>query len=139
MKRRGFLSALGVSALAGPGMAKEAILNVSTASGASTLGLVGSGRPMQSNPDFVDWRIQEVIDLKRRLSGELSEEERLHSEASRLHDRRRVAEYHVSALRSVSQAHGMRMYAAECKRLDGLQERMTLTARLIGYAKQGFK
>lgn len=127
MKRRNFLGFLGGAAAAGPAVAKAAIAEMPKG-----LGMVASP-PMGSNlsrgiglsdSSEGDWRMREIVDLKRILSGDLTDEEKEQRRRERMYALEAIVDQNVAVLISVS---GPQKLAMRRDRVRLLQEKIRLS------------
>lgn len=121
--RRGFFGLLGGAALAGPSAAKAATQGISASlshlgpgmaptgpypryGGTDSIGIGGALKQQSSG----DWRLSQIKDLRRFISGQLTDEEIHEQQMRRLEVRRVLIDQNAQALRSVSTVRKVEMY-----------------------------
>ncbi|MCY1238367.1 hypothetical protein D9M72_511010 [compost metagenome] len=62
------------------------------------------------DPSLGDWKIKEIANLRRFLSGELTDEEKEQEKRRRLYTLQNTISQNVGGLKSVSGVHKLRMY-----------------------------
>jgi hypothetical protein len=118
MKRRAFFGIVGGAAVAGPKMAKEVIAKLP-----SGLGDVASNYPAgyggtlvnaksQSTlgPPSTSWRMAEIANLRKILTGEISDEEKEDQRRQRMYAQQSIISQSVASLVSVSGVRKLEMY-----------------------------
>ena len=145
MKRRGFLGVLGGAAVAGPGAAKQAVTAAQSASlgGVARAGAIG-GALARETPvtglgglqyDHKNYLMQRVAELKRRISGELTDEER--EERRVQNDRRKVRfEIETGDLRSMAEGRKFARMARFAEAQDHERERFYARRSLAEVLKE---
>lgn len=122
MKRRGFLGFLGGAVAAGPSVAKTAVAELpkGIASSGYISNSLGACAPSSYpyEPSSGDWRVKEIANLRRLISGDLTEEEKEQERRSRLYRTRNTISQNVAGLHSVSGVHKLRMYDEQMGRLQ---------------------
>jgi hypothetical protein len=113
MKRRGFLGLMGGAAVAGPGIAKDAVQYLP--SGLSSAvppapygGIIATTRADSSG--MFD-RATRIADLRRLISGQLTDEEREERRRERLYNVDTMFAQNVTCLRSVSPFNKVRIHS----------------------------
>lgn len=142
MKRRGFLGFIGGAAAAGPSVARAAIAElpkgIGAASGFGVPTTSGYGLSQAANSIDGDWRLKEILNLRRILSGEMTEEEKEQDKRRRLYSLQNTINQNVAGLQSVSGVHKLRMYDDQTHRLNQRIQRSetkSYLARLLKEAK----
>jgi hypothetical protein len=135
MKRRGFLSLIGVGAVAGPGIAKNALTEVRPLTGYALMNDMPIGIPGDagSAPKGMFSAFDRIAKLKRLISGE--EQEAATDDPWRWSFQKKLsAEHNIHALGSVSTVSKLRILSTASKKIEQeerrkhwLQELMHLT------------
>lgn len=112
MQRRKFLGFLGGAAVAGPQIAQSAVAQLPSGLGAGigmnpmppsyggTAAAVGDG----------GWKLKEIANIKRLLSGQMSDEEKEDRRRQRMYQRERIISQDVACLVSVSGVRKLHIY-----------------------------
>lgn len=119
MKRRGFLGFMGGAAVAAPAVAKTAIAELPKGLGSVSMGVGVPSMGYGGGPvDSVggNWRLKEIANLKRILTGDLTEDEKEQRKRERMYARQQSISHGVAVLVSVSGAHKLNMYANRIER-----------------------
>lgn len=130
MKRRGFLGFLGGAAAAGPAMAKTAIAEMPKGMlggiGNMPVGSYGGyGSPMaQAAGSESDWRLSEIANLKRIISGDLNDEEKEQRRREQMYTMEAIIDQNIAVLVSVS---GPKKLAMRRDRVRKLHEQIRLS------------
>lgn len=113
MKRRGFLGFMGGAAVAGPQLAKAAVAELPSGLGNAVPGVIGGygslGQPIASGPDKA-WKLKEIANLKRLISGGLTDDEKEDRKRRRLYQQERIISQSVACLVSVSGTRKLEIY-----------------------------
>lgn len=112
MKRRGFFGFMGGAAVAGPQLAMTAVAELPAGLGNTTQGMIGGHGALAVPVDVSDksWKLKEIANLKRLLSGGLTEEEQEDRKRRRLYQQERVINQSVACLVSVSGVRKLEIY-----------------------------
>lgn len=109
MKRRGFLGFIGGAAIAGPSVAANAVKTlpngfggIAAQLGGGTYAYTGKDPTPTTSAGFFDWRTDEIVRLKRLISGEMTDEEREEKRHEALYALEPIVTQNVMALHSVS-------------------------------------
>lgn len=144
MKRRGFLGIIGGAAVAGPSIAKDVVASLPT-------GLTTASPPMASMGYFSgqglakaattigsenSWRLQEIAEIKRFLTGELTDEEKESRNRQRLYRREQVINQNVACLQSVSGSRKLAIYGRRMELHGEDMERVERQQRLHWLLRQ---
>lgn len=120
MKRRGFLGFMGGAAIAGPSVAKKVVAELPV--GMPYVHSLGQGvgaygqKDASSSLSNRDWRLNEIAQIKRLLSGELTDDEKEERQRQRLWRREQVINQNVACLQSVSGSRKMSIYGERMAR-----------------------
>lgn len=143
MKRRGFLGIVGGAAVAGPSIAKEVVASlpaglVAPSVPMTTLGYSsGKGLVCTTEPGSEhSWRLQEIAEIKRFLTGELSDEEKESRNRQRLYRREQVINQNVACLQSVSGSRKLAIYGRRMELHGEEMERVERQQRLHWLLRQ---
>lgn len=113
MKRRGFLGFMGGAAVAGPQLAKAAVAELPSGLGNAVPGVIGGygslGQPIASGSDKT-WKLKEIANLKRLISGGLTDDEKEDRKRRRLYQQERIISQSVACLVSVSGTRKLEIY-----------------------------
>lgn len=115
MKRRGFLGFMGGAAVAGPSAAKAAISQMPAGMELSAnlppIPPIGGYMATTAANDVDNsWKISEIANIKKFLSGDLSEDEKEQRHRQRMYGMHSIISQHVAGLRSVSGVQKFAMY-----------------------------
>lgn len=135
MKRRGFLGLIGGAAVAGPSVAKNALVTAAPLSGSAYAGMALSLDNLADPPETMgyattlgsksNWKIDRIGRIKRLLSGEEEDEE--HDIRPRL----RMSEHNINALGSVSPVSKVRMFRSAVKSAQREQRKRSWLQELL--------
>lgn len=126
MKRRAFFGLMGGAAVAGPQVAKAALAEMPAGLGHS----FGGSSPSVSYDSEAssiggsNWKLKEIADLKRVLTGELTAGEKEQRKRDRLYQQERVISQSVASLVSVS---GVRKLDIFRERMEQHQEKIRIS------------
>lgn len=113
MKRRGFLGFMGGAAVAGPQLAKASVAELPSGLGNAVPGVIGGygslGQPTASGSDKT-WKLKEIANLKRFISGGLTDDEKEDRKRRRLYQQERIISQSVACLVSVSGTRKLEIY-----------------------------
>ena len=114
MKRRGFLGFMGGAAVAGPAVAKQAVAQLPPGLGISGMPMPSYGYPADANSVGPDptWKLKQIADIRRFLSGDLTDEEKEDRKRQRLYRREQVINQNVACLHSVSGSRKLAIYSS---------------------------
>lgn len=127
MKRRSFFGLMGGAAVAGPRVAKEALAKLPVGLGDSSMafppmgGYNGAGKDIAADSA---WKLKEIADIKRILTGDLSDSEKEDRERQRQYHHSQVISQSVAALVSVSGVRKLEIYR---DRMDQHNEQIRLS------------
>lgn len=126
MKRRGFLGFLGGAAAAGPVMAKTAIAEMPKSIGMVAHPPIGGplSQAVSSTAGGGDWRLSEIANLKRIISGDLNEEEKEQMRREHMYTMEAIVDQNIAVLVSVS---GPKKLAMRRDRMRELREQIRLS------------
>ena len=112
MKRRSFFGFIGGAAVAGPQLARTAVAELPAGLGNTAQGMIGGRGALAGPVDVSDksWKLKEIANLKRLLSGGLTEEEQEDRKRRRLYQQERVINQSVACLVSVSGVRKLEIY-----------------------------
>lgn len=131
MKRRGFLGVMGGAAVAAPALAKQAVSQLPSGLGSASIPAppmgysIGQGVSLASSSDG-SWMLKEIADLKRFLTGDLTDEEKENRNRQRLYRREQIINQNVACLASVS---GSRKLAIYSRRMEQHSEELERSER----------
>lgn len=119
MKRRGFLGFIGGAAAAGPSVARAAIAEMPKGLGTvASPPMHGLSQGVCEGSSGGDWRIREIADLKRILSGDLTDEEKEQRRRERMYALEAIVDQNVAVLISVSGPQKLTMRRDRVRRLQ---------------------
>lgn len=140
--RRGFLGMFAGGVVAGPGVAKAAIAQMPQGMGLVAAGFdsIDMGRdamdPAPPRAGKGSWRDDRIAYLRRRVTGELTDDEREERDAQRLRNRKQMISQHVAGLVSVSPSQKVAMYIRRIEEhheeLERREHKWSLTRMLRG-------
>jgi hypothetical protein len=114
MKRRGFLGIIGGAAIAGPKVAKEVVAKLPVGLGDATMNYavpVGyASEGISSASPNGSWRLTEIANLRKILTGEMSDQEKEDQRRQRLYAQQSIISQGVASLVSVSGVRKLEMY-----------------------------
>lgn len=124
MKRRGFLGMSLGAAVAGPGMAKEALHQMPTGLGSAVKYVGYSGAEATKTGDVSpEWNAQQIIHLRRLLAGEKTAEEQEREAMDRRENRRNIISHEIACLKSVSGTAKLDMYERKIREISDDRQR----------------
>lgn len=126
MKRRGFLGIIGGAAIAGPKVAQNVVAKLPVGLGDATLGVppfggYGSQGIATSAASDSSWRLTEIANLRKIITGELTDQEKEDQRRQKMYSQQNIISQSVASLVSVSGVRKLEMY----------QERMAEHSRRI--------
>lgn len=140
MRRRGFLGFMGGAAVAGPSIAKQAVAQMPSGLGSAALpgppmgyGSIGQGVSIASDKS---WAMKEIADIKRFLTGELTDEEKESRDRARLYRREQIINQNVACLASVSGSRKLAIYSRRIELHNEDLARSEQRSRLYWLLKQ---
>jgi len=130
VNRRKLLGFIAGGAVAGPAAAKSIVAELPKGLSGGMMPFPGGGVYAgygnlvgPTDPGSGDWRLREIADIKRWLSGELTDEEKEREQRRRMHTLQNSITQNVAGLRSVSGLHKMRMFDGQMHALNDRIER----------------
>lgn len=114
MKRRGFLGFLGGAAAAGPSVAKAAPKSIGMVAYPPSYGISAANQAIGGGSD---WRIGEIANLRRILTGDMTEEEKEQDRRERMYAMESIIDQNVAVLVSVSGPHKLAMRRDRVRKL----------------------
>lgn len=144
MKRRGFLGIVGGAAVAGPSIAKEVVASLPTGLGSASIPMPSMGYFSQQGLSAAattigsehSWRLREIAEIKRFLTGELTDEEKESRNRQRLYRREQVINQNVACLQSVSGSRKLAIYGRRMELHGEEMERVERQQRLHWLLRQ---
>lgn len=121
MKRRGFLGIIGGAAVAGPSAAKAVAAKMPVGlvdASTSLIPSVGYSGTGQTNGPDRSWKLSEIANIKRFLSGELSDEEKEQRKRQKMYSRQSIINQRIAGLVSVSGVYKFDMYNREIAEMN---------------------
>ena len=140
MKRRGFLGFMGGAAVAGPAVAKNVVAELPNGLLDGKIGFasgLAQGYPVATKcEDQGEWRIKEIANLKRLMTGELTDDEKEERRRTRLYNRQTIISHGVACLVSVSGVHKLRMNEERMERHGDEMRKLEARSRLSWLLRQ---
>ncbi|MCQ1850394.1 hypothetical protein [Neorhizobium galegae] len=142
LNRRKLFGLMGGAAVAGPGIAKQAVAQLPQGLG---LGIgpapLWGEDPTSKGVDCGsisgrDWRLDEIATLKRLISGDLTAEEKEDRRRRKLHARHALISQEVASLMSVSGVRKLDIYNERVHRLEDDIRRSQHQSQLWRYLKE---
>lgn len=123
LNRRKLFGLVGGAAVAGPSIAREAVIKLPAGMGDLYNAVAPTADLAQSacNATFSDngdWRLKPIADVRRLIAGDLTEDEKEDRRRRRLEDRRSLLSQHVAGLQSVSSVRKLDIYARRLGELN---------------------
>lgn len=140
LNRRKLFGLVGGAAVAGPGIAKQMVAQLPQGIGAVTAPTTSWPSPVSDGcaklASNVDWRLDHIANLKRMISGDLTEEEKEDRRRRKMHARQSLISQEVASLVSVSGVRKLDIYNERLHRLQGDIERSQHQSQLWRYLKE---
>lgn len=143
INRRKLFGLIGGAAVAGPGIAKQAVAQLPQGLGAA----IGPSPPWGDALKCVDngcatitsssdWRLDHIAELKRMISGDLTDEEKEDRRRRKMYDRQNLISQEVASLVSVSGVRKLDIYNERVHRLQNEIQRSQHQSSLWRYLKE---
>ncbi|WP_085033915.1 hypothetical protein [Ensifer aridi] len=135
--RRKFFGLMGGAAVAGPAVAKQAIAQLPQGLGMAIDAHSRLGGPQEANGicgHDKDWRLSRIAQLRRFISGDLTDEEKEELRRRKMHSRQSIISQEVASLVSVSGVRKLDIYNERLHRLHleiELSENRSSLARFL--------
>ena len=136
MKRRGFLGIIGGAVAAGPSMAKNAVAQLPSGLGIESAVLGSAGVSSASSLGSGDWMLEEIANLRRFISGELTDEEQEDRRRAAMYARQSLISNRYAGLKSVADWRKVDLFNRDLQRLNEEINRSQARGRLASLLKQ---
>lgn len=141
LNRRKLFGLMGGAAVAGPGIAKQAVAQLPQGLGMAMgpsppWGSPSKGIECATLASNSDWRLDHIANLKRMISGDLTDEEKEDRRRQKMHARQSLISQEVAGLVSVSGVRKLDIYNERVHRLQEDIERSQHQSQLWRYLKE---
>lgn len=136
MKRRGFLGILGGAVAAGPAMAKNAVAQLPSGLGIESAVLGSAGVECAQSISGGDWRVAEISNLRRFISGDLTVEEQEQRQCAAMYARQSQISNRYAGLKSVADVRKVELFNRDMQRLNDEIQRSQARSRLLSLLKE---